>query len=136
MDSGPAHATHRRASALSLPVIIGLIVVLLGGGVLAFFVWRGSQVRPTPVRDILSDLRTWDGQSVTIHGKVEAPTNLVLLKFYDINDGTGTIKVVTERGLPAAGSEIDVTGIVNQLYQVAGNEYTVILEPAGDAPKE
>ena len=83
------------------------------------------------IAEVLDDLRRYDGQSVVLKGTVGAPMNLFgVVKYFDLTDDSGTIKVVTERGLPAEGSEVEVTGIVKQAMQVGGVELTVLYEPA------
>ncbi len=123
-------ADTRRAAALRPEMLIGIVVVLLLGAVLAFFVWKGSREEPVSIAEVLGDLRSWDGQSVSLEGTVSAPTNLFGLKYFQLDDGTGTVKVVTERGLPADGSTIKVTGVVKQAVQIGDMELTVIYEPA------
>lgn len=133
-STGPASsgaANLRRASALRPELLIGGILIVLAALVMGWFIWQQAQEKPVTIGEILGDLRKYDGISVTVKGTAEAPTNLFgVMKFYDLRDSSGTIKVVTERGLPAEGSEITVTGVVKQAMQVAGMELTVLYEPA------
>jgi hypothetical protein len=130
MDTPVTSAPQRRTSALRPELLIGVVVVLLIGAVLGFFAWKQSQEEPVSIAEVLGDLRKYDGLSVTLKGRVAAPTNLFGIKYFELDDGTGSVKVVTERGLPAEGSEITVSGIVKQAMQVGDMELTVILEPA------
>ena len=129
MDGPQTPAGGRRSAALSPALLAGLVVVLLLGGLLLFFVLRASREEPVSVATILADLRTYDGQSVTLKGRALSPTNIFGLKYYDLDDGSGSIKVITERGLPAEGSEITVTGVVKQAVQIGEMELTVVYEP-------
>lgn len=118
------------------PAVVGLtvLIVVVVAAVLVYFAWRTIQPAPTPIAEILADLRTFDGQAVTIRGKVSNPINILLVKAYDVTDDSGTIKVVTQRGLPKAGETLTINGVVNELYSIAGVNYTVIIEPAADQP--
>jgi len=118
----------------SSAVVTGLIVliVIVIAAALAYFAWRTIQPTATPIAEILGDLRTYDGQLVAVRGKVSNPINLIF-KAYDVTDATGTIKVVTQRGLPKPGETVTVQGQVNELFNFNGVNMTVILEPAEDS---
>jgi hypothetical protein len=108
-------------------IILGAVVA---GGII-YLAIQASGPRPVPIGDILADLRKYDGQTVTIAGEASNPLNVLVMKAYDVSDGTGSIKVVTERGLPAAGSVVRVEGVVHEVFNLGGMNYTVLLEPAG-----
>lgn len=114
------------------PMVTGLIVVIviIVAAVLAYFAWRTIEAAPTPIGDILGDLRTYDGQLVTVRGKVSNPLNVMLMKAYDVEDDSGTIKIVTERGLPKVGDLVTVQGQVRELFNFNGVNMTVIYELA------
>jgi cytochrome c-type biogenesis protein CcmE len=113
--------------------VVGLVIVALAaGGVLTWLALGTVQERAIPIGDVMADLRTYDGTTVTVKGTVEHPTNILSLKFFTLRDESGEIMVVTQRGLPQEGEEVAVTGIVNQLFEVAGMQQTVITEPADD----
>jgi hypothetical protein len=118
-----------RQAVTGLIVVIVIVVALA----LAYTAWKTAQPRPTPIGDILGDLRTWDGQLVTVRGEASNPINLLLFKGYDVSDDTGTIKVVTDRGLPKPGETITVQGQVKEVFNFNGMNMTVIYEPAEDS---
>jgi len=115
--------------------VTGLIVVIviIVAAALAFVAWKTIQPQPTPIGEILGDLRTYDGQFVTVHGEASNPLNLLLFKGYDVTDDSGTIKVVTDRGLPKVGETVTVQGQVKEVFNFNGINMTVIYEPAEDS---
>ena len=84
--------------------------------------------RPIPIADVLGDLRTYDGTTVTVQGVVSTPMNLLGMKYFTLTDDTGEIIVVTEHGLPHEGKDVRVIGQVNQMFEIAGVSMTVIFE--------
>jgi hypothetical protein len=123
-------ADRKRGSNGALVVGI-MVVVLLAVGLGAFAVMKGGMLaKPTPIGEIKADLRTWDEKTVVIEGTVEAPLNLMGMKFFRLKDDTGGITVVTERGLPGEGDTVKVEGIVRQMFAVAGIEQTIVYEAA------
>ncbi len=121
----------RRRGNPTLVVGIIVVVVIVVGGILAYVAWQAIEARPTPIGDILADMRTYDGQPVTVRGEVASVLNILGLKAFDLDDGSGTIKVVTQRGLPQQGETVTVSGVVNEMFNVGGMNMTVILEGDG-----
>ncbi|MBN2081185.1 OB-fold nucleic acid binding domain-containing protein [bacterium] len=119
----------RRLNTAAITGVVVIVLIIVAAG-LAWLAWRTIEPPPTPIGTVLNDLRTYDGQGVTVAGTVENPLNLLGLKTYDLTDDSGTIRVVTERGLPKAGDEIHVTGMVSEVFNVAGVNMTVIMETA------
>ncbi len=121
----PASGNPRQA------LVLGAVVLLIAlAGLIAWFAIKGLKPRATPIGDILADLRSYDGKVVTIEGEASSPMNLLLLKYYEVSDDSGSIMVVTERGLPAVGEEVRVDGVVHEVFNLGGVNYTVIMEPA------
>ena len=126
MDSNQRDS--KKKSGLSAAVVEVLVIAILAGLVLGFMAWKRIQdSKPIPIGDILGDLRTYDGQVVHVEGEVTSTMNLVV-KWFDVSDGTGTISVVTERGLPTKGTTVKVDGQVNELFNLGGISKTVIME--------
>lgn len=130
MDSSEG---RKRPAKVSPALIVGIVVVVaVAGAVLVYsMLGRGNQV--VKIGDVLADLRNYDGMSVTFEGEVSAPVNLLGLKTYSLDDGSGSITVVTERGLPRAGEKLRVSGIVHEMFNVAGVNYTVLYEASEDS---
>ena len=87
--------------------------------------------RPTPIRAILDDPRAYDGRVVTVAGEVRDATNLLLLKWYHVEDRTGAIAVVASGAVPLRGATVRVTGTVRQAFVIGDQSLTVILESSG-----
>lgn len=85
---------------------------------------------PTLIRSILDDPRTYDGRTVTIAGEVRDSTNLLLLKWYRVEDESGGIVVVASGAVPMRGANVRVSGTVRQAFVIGDQSLTVILEDA------
>ena len=79
------------------------------------------------ISDIMTNPAKYDGKTVTVSGKVSGSTNLLLLKFYILTDGTSELYVSTKKAVPNKGDEVTVTGKVSQLLKI-GNEQVVGIE--------
>lgn len=120
-----------KAPGKSPAALIGVIVLVLalaGGG--GFYAWQSLQKKPLTIAEVTGGIREYDGKTVTVKGTVSRSVNVLGLKTFEISDGTASIRVVTERGLPSEGSEVTVTGVVNQAFKLGPAEIIVILEPA------
>ena len=80
------------------------------------------------VRDILERPGDFEGKTVSVAGTVAQSTNLVFLRFYEIDDGTGRIAVVTKKAVPAEGTQVIATGMVRQAFAVGKDRLTVLVE--------
>ncbi len=87
-----------------------------------------SSLFATKIADILADPRKYDGREVTVAGKVTDTTNLLVAKYFTVNDGTGEMIVVTERPLPREGETLTVTGIVKEAFSLGDRHVLVLLE--------
>jgi len=88
----------------------------------------GCRVGPTPIREILDNPGRFDGQRATVAGEVVDSANVLVLKFYRVRDATGTIAVVTPRGVPKPGARIRATGTVHQAFAIGKDQLTVLVE--------
>ena len=122
-----AEQPRRRPNTAAITGVIVVLVVAIAVA-LTYAALRLVSPAPTPIGDVLADLRTYDGQTVTVQGEVTSTLNVVLVKAFDLSDDTGTIKVVTERGLPQIGETLTVTGEVCEVFNVGGVNMTVLLE--------
>jgi len=69
-----------------------------------------NKVSATKVRDILDHPRDYENKDVTVYGTVIGANSMIFVKFFELQDDTGTIKVVTNRVLPQNGEKIRVKG--------------------------
>jgi hypothetical protein len=98
-------------------VLCGLMVLASCAAILA-----------TKISDIKKTPGAFEGRTVTIAGKVTSTYNLVLVKYYEVDDGSGTIPVVTESALPKEGESVRVKGRVNQAFALGTARLVVVVE--------
>lgn len=82
----------------------------------------------TKIGDIRKAPDSYEGKTVSISGKVTSAHNLVLVKYYEVDDGTGEIPVVTQSQLPKEGEEVHVKGRVDQAFVLGTAHLVVIVE--------
>ena len=86
----------------------------------------------TKIKDVLDHPREFEGKDITLSGTVTNAVSLVLIKYYEIEDGTGSIKVVTDKLLPTRGEKLQVTGRMTVVE--VGTERWVLLRENQDYP--
>ncbi len=69
-----------------------------------------NRITATKIKDILDHPRDYENKEVTIYGTVTNAVSLLVVKYFEIQDDTGTIRVVTDDLLPAKGEKLKVTG--------------------------
>ena len=126
-EGGDSSTSKRGRGATGLVVTLLIIVVVLAAAA-GVYLWWWPQSRPVTIGQILRDLRHYDGQTVTIRGKVVSAMNVVVARYFEVSDNTGDIKVVTKRGLPKVGDTVTVHGVVHQVFSIRGMDWTVIEE--------
>jgi aspartyl/asparaginyl-tRNA synthetase len=85
------------------------------------------------IKDILDHPRDYQSQDITVSGTVTNAVSLLVVKYYEIQDGTGSIKIVTDRLLPTRGEKLKVTGRMT-VVEVGTERWVVLREnpnPAG-----
>jgi 3D (Asp-Asp-Asp) domain-containing protein len=82
----------------------------------------------TEIRQILADPRAYEGKTVTVDGEVTNTFSLVFIKYFELNDGTGTLGVVSDKPLPAKGQRLKVTGEVREAFSLGDRNVTVLIE--------
>jgi hypothetical protein len=87
-----------------------------------------STLVATKIAEIKTAPSSYDGKTVTIAGKVTSTHNLLVIRYYDVDDGTGVIPVVTESELPKEGDTVRVKGKVNEAFAVGSAHLVVIVE--------
>lgn len=82
----------------------------------------------TQIGDLLADPGRYDGRKVRVAGKVGTAAGLLGRGAYEIDDGTGSLPVVSkEYGVPAQGAHVTVEGIFHALFTL-GSRSVAILE--------
>ena len=67
-------------------------------------------ITSTKIKDILDHPRDYENKEVSIYGTVTNTVSLLVIMYYEIQDETGSIKIVTDRLLPSRGEKLRVNG--------------------------
>ena len=89
----------------------------------------------TPIKDLLDDPSRYDKKTVRIAGDVEEAVGILGYGAYRVNDGTGTLLVVTRGGgAPRTGAKVGVEGTFRSAYTVGATTGAVLEETERYAP--
>ena len=88
-----------------------------------------NKLTATKIKDVVDHPRDYENKELTIYGTVTGSTSLLLVKFFEIQDDTGTMKVVTDRVLPQQGEKLRVTGYMQAIE--IGQERIIVLREKG-----
>ena len=79
--------------------------------------------------DILQQPREYHGRKVVVRGVAGGAIGLAGYGVYKLSDGSGTILVSTQKGIPPEGKEIDrLKGTVQQSFTFGSKNIIVIVE--------
>lgn len=79
------------------------------------------------IGSILADPSRWAHKTVRVQGTVETSGGAVGRGAYAVSDGTGTIWVISSKGIPSRGARVAVEGEIFQGIQVLGQSFGVAL---------
>lgn len=83
----------------------------------------------TPIKTLLDDPGRFDGKTVRIAGEVQGSVGVLGLGAYQVNDGTGTLSIVTEGGgAPRQGAKVGVEGTFRSAYMLGNQSAAVLVE--------
>ena len=84
---------------------------------------------PVKIADIKRNPERFENRAVTVHGKAAGVTKLPFMaeSFYEIDDGSGTIVVVTQKALPPEGKKVFVRGKVKSAFKIGGQSYGLVV---------
>jgi hypothetical protein len=85
----------------------------------------------THISKILDNPQDYNGKSVTVEGEVTEISSLLFMKYFVLDDGTGTMAVVTLMPLPEKGKKMRVKGVVNKVFPLGEIQTIVIVEDSG-----
>jgi hypothetical protein len=103
----------RKQTKLALVAVLGGIVLLLAGC-----------PEQTSIGHINSDPGSFMNKEVTVAGTVTHSFGLLGNGVYEVNDGTGSIWVLSQGyGVPSDGARVGVTGTVIPTVEFAGKNY-------------
>lgn len=72
----------------------------------------------TTINQLLAEPARYADQEVTVGGEVVKSASILGRGAYQINDGTGTVWVVTKRGAPRQGARVAVKGRVRDVVNL------------------
>lgn len=89
-----------------------------------------------PIKELLDDPSRFDGQTVRIAGKVTESIGALGVGVYQINDGTGTITVVSKagNGTPRVGAKLGVEGEFRSAFTLGSTTVAGLLEHKRRSP--
>lgn len=115
-----AHPLRRRPPA---PFAGALLVVLAGCASV------------TPIGRLLDDPGRYDGKTVRIEGQVQEAAGALGLGAYQVQDETGTLTVVSDRGSPPrTGARVEVKGVFEALFTLGPRSLAVLREQSRSVP--
>lgn len=81
------------------------------------------------IEKINRDPGRYSGKEVTIAGQVKSSFGALGTGVFQIDDGTGTMWVYSQRyGVPANGARVAVTGTISQGFSFGGRSFATILQ--------
>jgi hypothetical protein len=76
----------------------------------------GCKEGTTDIKKLVDDPGRFDGTTVRVAGKVVTSVGLLGYGAYRLDDGTGTVLVVSEKGAPREGAEVGVEGTFRSVF--------------------
>ncbi|MBV8893971.1 MAG: OB-fold nucleic acid binding domain-containing protein [Acidobacteria bacterium] len=84
--------------------------------------------RTTKISDIDNDPAKYRNQQVTIAGRVSTSYGALGSGMFKLEDGSGAMWVYSQNfGVPGTGSEVSVTGRIDQGFSFGGRSFATIL---------
>jgi len=83
----------------------------------------------TPIKTLLDDPSRFNGKVVRVMGEVQKAVSAMGLGAYQINDGTGTLSIVSQvGGAPREGAKVGVEGTLRSAFTLGSQSATVLVE--------
>jgi hypothetical protein len=83
----------------------------------------------TPIKTLLDDPASYDGKTIRIAGEVTGSAGVLGYGAYQVNDGTGTLTVVSkEGGAPREGARVAVEGVFRAVFTFKTESVAVLEE--------
>jgi len=81
------------------------------------------------IKELLDDPAKYDGETVRVAGEVKESAGVLGYGGYTIDDGTGTLTVVTQGGgTPRVGARIGVEGTFRSAFTIGTRSVAVLME--------
>ncbi len=120
----PSNAVHRGSRRTWLAAAIAGAVFL-----------GGCAGQLMPIKTLLDDPSRFDGKKVRIVGDVESSVGALGVGTYQMNDGTGTLRVVSKSGgAPRNGAHVGAAGTFRSAFTLGLESVAVLLEKSRFTP--
>jgi hypothetical protein len=97
---------------------------ILLSAVLAVALFTAACPKRTSIRDIERNPSRFYGKDVAVAGNVTNSYGLAMLGgVYKLDDGTGSIWVLTKRSVPSRGTQVGVKGRIQEGVNFSGRNY-------------
>lgn len=81
------------------------------------------------IEEVKQDPYQFEDETARIGGQVTQQLSILNYGIYEVEDSTGTIFVVSEKGVPSRGARVEVEGNTVNGFSLAGTDYgTVLME--------
>lgn len=101
------------------------LALLLAACLLSLTACRGTM----PIGRLLDDPSRYDGERVRVKGEVTSAVGALGRGAYRVNDGTGTLNVVSESGgAPREGATVGIEGVFQSVFTIGGRSEAVLME--------
>ena len=88
----------------------------------------------TPIGELLDNSSKYDGKTVKIAGEVKEGAGGLGVGAYQVQDRTGTLTVVSDRGsAPRRGAKVEVKGRFESLFSLGSRALAVLREESRDS---
>ena len=88
----------------------------------------------TSINELMANPGRYDGKTVRVQGTVKQAAGALGVGGYQIDDGTGTLTVISEQGgIPTTGARISVKGTFEALATLGSRSLAVLREESRDA---
>jgi hypothetical protein len=96
---------------------------------LALLSFLSCGLAPVKIGDIKRDPSRFEDRTVTLSGTAQRGTKLPFMSHsvYEIDDGTGTLPVLTKGALPPEGKKVLIRGKIRTAFRVGGESFGVVL---------
>jgi len=116
----------RGRPAVAVARVVAIAALLLVGG---------CATTETTIKTLLDDAPHFDRERVRITGDVERARSALGLGAYQLNDGTGTLRIVSESGgAPREGAHVCVDGTFRSAFSLGDERLAVLVEKRRSAP--
>jgi len=101
-----------------------LVAILLGIGGWYYM----TNIHAVPIGKLLDNPREYAGKEISIAGTVSERLSLFVVKYFNLQDETGTIAVVSERPLPEVGRKVRIRGHLEEGFSLGDQQVLVFVE--------